>query len=201
MSINLEKNSIRTIIKREKLQICVVCYGGCSSNTLINTLTKNNYICKTSIWDKILCHCPDVIDVDIPIIYIYRNPIHAFLSMKRRNKNEINQKKLSNYTSTQISDETLLKLMIKQFYTWTSKKSTNILIIKYEELFLPEIKYKLHVFLNNYNLKHFPIEYKPPYINDNIVNNLQVDQYELFEKYKQDIDYINNFDVNNMVND
>ena len=121
--------------------------------------------------------------------------------MKRRNKNEINQKKLSNYTSTQISDETLLKLMIKQFYTWTSKKSTNILIIKYEELFLPEIKYKLHVFLNNYNLKHFPIEYKPPYINDNIVNNLQVDHYELFEKYKQDIDYINNFDVNNMFND
>lgn len=196
MSINLEKNNLRTIIKREKLQICVVCYGGCSSNTLVNSLIKNNYICKTSIWDKILCHCPDVIDVDIPIIYIYRNPINAFLSMKRRNKNEINQKKLSNYTSTKISDETLLELMIKQFYTWTSKKSKNILIVKYEELFLPEIKDKLQVFLNNYNLKHFPIDYIPPCINKNFIDNLPLEQLELFDKYKQDIDYINNFDVN-----
>ena len=42
MSINLEKNSIRTIIKHEKLQICVVCYGGCSSNTLITPFLISN---------------------------------------------------------------------------------------------------------------------------------------------------------------
>ena len=119
------------------LQVCVISYGGCGSNAFVDALIKNNYKCRTPIWSKILCHCPEPIDIPVPIIYLYRNPIHAFLSMKRRNKDfwDVNQRKLSNNTKIELSDENLLKLMIQQFYKWINCKITNLLIIKYEELF------------------------------------------------------------------
>ena len=38
------------------------------------------YNCKIELWHKILCHCPKYIPVNIPVIYIYDNPIKSFLS-------------------------------------------------------------------------------------------------------------------------
>ena len=194
-------NNILNKVKNEKMDICVICYGGSSSNTLVDTLIKNNYICRTLTWRKILCHCPEIININIPIIYIYRDPILAFLSMKRRGKGwwDTNQKKLSNNSNVKLSDENLLKLMIKQFKMWTNykinNKTANICIIKYEELFLDTINEKLKFFLNNNNLKYFPITYIKPKTNNNLTNTDKL----LFEKYKLDIDYINNFNINKYI--
>lgn len=69
---NLEdSNEINNIIKSEGLEICVVSYGGCGCNELVDILEKNGYKCRTLIWDNLLCHCPEPINIDIPIIYIY----------------------------------------------------------------------------------------------------------------------------------
>ena len=93
---NLE--NVSEIILKEGLQILVISYGGSGTNTLVNTLQKSNYKCISDIWSKLLCHCPKYIDCDVPIIYIYDNPIKSFLSMKRRGTGiyDVNQRKLSN---------------------------------------------------------------------------------------------------------
>lgn len=77
-------SNINSIIMKEGLDLLIVSYGGCCSNKLTNQLEKNGYNCKTKIWHKILCHCPKYIEIDIPIIYIYDNPIKSFMSMKNR---------------------------------------------------------------------------------------------------------------------
>tara|TARA_B110000967_G_C18802825_1_gene519418 strand:+ start:71 stop:628 length:558 start_codon:yes stop_codon:yes gene_type:complete len=184
MICNLE--NVSEIIKKEGLEILIVSYGGCCSNSLTDALEKEGYKCTTQIWKNILCHCPKYINCDIPIIYIYNNPIYSFSSMKRRNNGfwDTNQRKLSNNQNINLSDENLLKLMIKQFHNWTDVKRDNVLIIKSNELFKDEIVTKLNSFLNTY-LKHFPLKYIKPktYIN-------KEDIY-LFEKYKDEIDKIN----------
>jgi hypothetical protein len=192
--MRFDLSNINEIVRNEKMDICVICYGGCASNTLVNMLEQNGYKCKTRTWDIILCHCPEYIELDIPIIYLYNDPIHSLLSMKRRNKNIINQKKLSNKLRLSVSsDEKLLSLMIKQFYTWTKIYNDNnkLLIIKTSDLFKDNIKDKLSIFLNNSNLSGFPIRYKKPLTDINI----NVDNHNLFIKYKDDINYINNYNT------
>ena len=186
---NLE--NVSEIILKEGLEILVVSYGGSCTNILVYTLQKSNYKCSSDIWAKLLCHCPKYIDCDVPIIYIYDNPIKSFLSMKRRGTGiyDVNQRKLSNNNNTIISDENLLKLMIKQFHEWTYIKRDNVLIINTSELFKCEIVNKLNKFLNT-NIKHFPIKYVKPQTN---INNVDPDIKLLFEKYKDEIDIINNF--------
>ena len=124
--------NIKNIIDTENLEVCVISYGGSCSNLLVNNLEKNNIICQTPIWHKILCHSPYLLDTDIPIIYIYDNPIKSFFSMKNRGEGwwDVNQRKLSNNNNIELSDENLLELMIKQFQTWTTCKKDNLLIIK-----------------------------------------------------------------------
>ena len=58
MICNLETKNINSLIKSEHLDICIVCYDGCCSGSLIKTLEKNGYKCMTNIEAKILCHCP-----------------------------------------------------------------------------------------------------------------------------------------------
>ena len=98
-------NHINDIIKSENLDVLVVSYGGCCTNTLVDYLEKNNFNCKTEIWSKILCHCPYY---DIPIIYIYDNPIKSFLSMKNRGEGfwDINQQKMSNDKNVVLTTNT-----------------------------------------------------------------------------------------------
>ena len=126
------KDNINNMILKKKLNLLVVSYGGSASNILVKYLEKNNYKIRTKRWKKILCHCPEYIKVDIPVIYIYDNPIKSFLSMKKRGEGfwDINQQKLSNDENTVLSDENLLKLMINQFSGWTNIRNNNVLIIK-----------------------------------------------------------------------
>ncbi len=186
-------NNIKNIVQTEKLNISVICYGGCCSNKLSDIFEQNNYKSRSPIWVSILGHCPQYVDIDIPIIYLYDNPIKSYLSMKRRRVNEINQYKLSNNKNIKPSDEYLLQLMIKQFHSFTDQPRKNVLIVKSEELFQPEICDKLKQFLNNPNLNHFPIEYIPGRTNMNAISEADA---ALFLKYKTYIDYINNWQPN-----
>lgn len=184
-------DNINKIIQKEKLELCVICYGGCCSNHVVKILQQQKYNCITPIWRKILCHCPKYIDINIQIIYLYDNPIKSFLSMKRRGYGcwNVNQQKLSNNKDIKLSDENLLQLMIKQFYNFTDKKHENILIINVKELFVSNICDKLSNFLKN-KIEGFPLKYIEPKTK---IENMTESDKLLFEKYKSDIDYINNF--------
>ena len=187
-----ELSDIQNIIKNEGLDLLVVCYGGSCSNTLVQNLETNNYKCNTDVWSKILCHCPHYIEVDIPIIYIYDNPIKSFTSMKNRGEGiwDVNQRKMSNDNDVGLSDENLIKLMINQFNSWTNIKRDNVLVIKSCELFENNIVNKLENLLKK-EIYNFPILYKKP--KTNIENITTIETNELFEKYKLEIDKINNF--------
>jgi hypothetical protein len=182
-------NNINDIIKSEGLDVLVISYGGSCSNILVNYLEKNNLKCNTKIWRKILCHCPEYIECDIPIIYVYDNPIKSFLSMKNRGKGfwDTNQEKMSNDKNVVLSDKNLIELMINQFNNWTNIKRYNVCVIKSCELFENNIVDKLEFFLKK-KLDHFPI----PYVNPK-TNIESIESIELFEKYKLEIDRINNF--------
>lgn len=190
--------NIKDIVKKEGLNLLVVSYGGSISNTLVYEMEKNNYKCRTTTWEKILCHCPRYIDLDIPIIYIYDNPIKAFMSMKNRGNGywDVNQQKLSNNTNVPLSDENLMKLMINQFKSWADIKRSNVLVIKSSELFQHTIVSKLENFLKN-KINYFPIQYNNPKTNINSIFNEELNK--LFEKYKLKIDKINNFITTNLV--
>ena len=185
-------NKINNVIKKERLDILVVSYGGSCSNMLVNNLNKNGYKCKTNLWQKILCHCPTYIEVNIPIIYIYDNPIKSFLSQKKRGTGiwSLNQKKLSNNYNIELSDENLLKLIIKQFNNWTNLKRDNVLVIKSEELFKNEILTKLKKLLKK-DLSYFPIIYKTPKIHHDDIEKFK--STKLYEKYELEIKKINEF--------
>ena len=184
--------TVISVMTRENLNLLVVCFGGCCSNSFVNILEKNGYNIMTPIYEKILCHCPKYIVCDIPIIYLYENPIKALISMKNRGDGiwDVNQKKLSNNKNIPLSDEILLKLMIEQFNNWTNTERDNVLIIKSNELFEDNITNKLELFLNK-KIVGMPIKYITPKTNlDNIIDDKLI---ELFEKYKTEIYNINNF--------
>ncbi len=188
-------NELNETVKKEKLDLAVVCFGGCCSNTLNDILEKNGYKVKSKVFDKILCHCPTPVKLDIPIIYLYRDPRESLLSMKRRGKGywDVNQRKLSNSKKVNYSDGNLLKLMIDQFYKWTSYKDNKMIIIKYEELFEESVVEKLKIFLNNDELTNLPVPYKEPHTNQNILETIDDNLKNLFNRYSTQINYINNY--------
>ena len=186
---NLDKINY-DIRKQVGLDILVISYGGSCSNALVNQLEKNGYKCKTQLWDKILCHCPTYIDVNIPVLYIYDNPIKSFLSQKRRSCYHVNQKKLSNNSNIKSSDENLLKLMIEQFNSWTNVKRDKVFLIKSNELFEDGIVNKLEKILKN-KISHFPLKYKPPHVTDKNIEDFKLT--ELFKKHKLELEKIINF--------
>ena len=157
----LDLNNIKDVVTKEGLEVLVVSYGGSASNTLVNQLQKEGYICRTVSWCNLLCHCPKYVDIDIPIIYIYDNIIKSFLSMKNRGIGiwDVNQRKLSNNLNEVLSDENLIKL-------------ENLL---------------------KRNMNHFPILYKSPKTHNENINKYIHDKIELFNKYKLEIEMINNF--------
>ena len=188
-------NKINDQIEKEKLEICIISYGGSCSNQLADVLEQNGYKCRTPIYHNLLCHCPKYVKMNIKTIYIYDNPIKSFISMKRRGPGfwDVNQRKLSNNLNVTLSDENLLKLMIKQFNSWTNIKDDNVLIIKSEELFEEKIVNKLENFLQK-KLINFPIKFIEPKSN---IKSVDVNLYILFKKYKKKIEKINNFIPNN----
>jgi hypothetical protein len=184
--------TVSTVIKNENLNLLVVCFGGCCSNAFVSVLEKNGYNIMTPIYYNILCHCPQYIECNIQIIYLYDNPIKSVLSMKNRGNGiwDVNQQKLSNNKNIPLSDENLLKLMISQFNNWTNTERDNVLIIKSNELFEDDITTKLELFLNK-KIVGMPMTYITPKTNlNNIIDDKLI---ELFEKYKTEIYNINNF--------
>jgi hypothetical protein len=190
MIYNLE--NIQHVIKNEGLELLVVSYGGSCTNIVVDLLEKNGYKCYTDIWHTFLCHCPVYVERDIPMIYIYDNPIKAFLSMKNRNTGywDVNQQKMTNNYNVKLSDENLLRCMINQFINWTSIKRDNILIIKSSEIFENLIVDKLERFLNK-KVNHFPVEYIEPKKSLENISDKKI--VKLFIKYKHYIDKINKF--------
>ena len=104
MICNLD--DINNIIKIEGIDLMVISYGGCATNTLIDALEKNNYKIRTQTYNDILCHCPHYIEINIPIIYIYDNPLKSFVSIVKRNKGvwDLNQQKMSNNKNVDLSN-------------------------------------------------------------------------------------------------
>ena len=191
---DFKKPNIYRIIEEQNMDICVISYGGSATNKLVNILDKkNNYNCRTKIWKHILCHCPKYLELDIPIIFVYDDPRKSLLSIKRRN---IVYTKviplLANNTNVEKNDEKLLQLMIQQFDRWAYQKNKNILVIKTNELFDKNIKNKLEKFLGK-ELTGFPIKYIEPQTK---INDISEEHKQLFNKYKHDIDRINNFNPN-----
>lgn len=181
MILNLK--DICDVVHKEGMEVCVISYGGSCSNQLVDVLEKNHYTCRTPSWNKLLCHCPERIELDIPIIYIYNDMRKSFLSMKRRGPNyfDMNQKKLSNNSETIISSENLIQLMIKQKHVWTDNYDPNVLVIHTQEIFTPEFENKIKVFLKNDNLKYFPIPFVKP---STKYNNITPEDNALFRKYQ-----------------
>ena len=188
-------NTIPTAVNQEGLEVLVISYGGCNSNTLVTYLELEGIICKTPIWRKLLCHCPTYINCNIPVIYVYDDPKKSFLSMKRRGKGyyDTNQQKLSNDKNCKISDENLLELMIKQFHDFTCTKRENVLIINSKELYKEGVVTKLKKLLN-LNVKHFPVKWIEPRTS---LHNIKKKTQQLFQKYKKEINKINDFEYNN----
>ena len=171
------------------LNLCVVSFGGSASNTLVNALHENGFNTKNKIWEKILCHCPEYVNLGIPIIYLYTDPRSAFMSMKRRGSGiwDVNQKKLSNNNNVKLSDDNLLQLMIKQFDSWTGTKRNDVLILHTNELFQPDIVDKLEKFLNK-KVKGFPLQFKNPKTDYSKCTYF----VDLFERHKDGIERVNN---------
>lgn len=184
-------NNIKATIQEEGLQILIVSYGGSCTNTLLSALTNNGYTCLTKTYRDILCHCPHYIEIDIPIIYIYDNPIKSLLSMKRRGIPcwGSNQQKMRNNLDVELSDEHLLKCMIHQFHSFTETQRENVFVIKSCELFEESIVKKLEHFLQK-QLVGFPITFVKPATD--ITNITDTELRTLFEKYSSEIDAINN---------
>ena len=122
----------------------------------------------------------------MPIIYIYDNIIKAYLSIKRRGFHHWSfvQQRLSNDENTTLSDENLLKLMIKQYGVWSNVNNPNVMIIKSSELFKPAILDKLQAFLKR-DLKGFPMRYIRPMTDPTRIG--YCDKI-LFERYAVKID-------------
>jgi hypothetical protein len=185
-------NNLAFDLYLQRQELCVISYGGSCSNALVDVLEKNGYRIRTDLWRDILCHCPVYFDMNIPVIYIYDNPIKSFLSMKRRGNNYwgTNQEKLSNNEKIEYSDENLLKLMIRQFKLWTKRKSKNLLVLKSDELFNPNVSNKIKKFLKNMFISDLPLKYKKSKTD---ISEMLDEERELFSKYKEDIDIINNY--------
>jgi capsid portal protein len=79
--------------------------------------------------------------------------------------------------------------MINQFNNWTNIKRDNVCIIKSYELFENNIVDKLENFLEK-KIDHFPISYNNPKTSIESIESIEI--VELFEKYKLEIDRINN---------
>ena len=172
-------------VDSNELDIMVVSYGGSGSNTLTDYLCSLDFTCKSPTWHRILCHFPEPLaGFQTKRVYIYDDPRRAFMSQRRRMCANTNQRKLSNNNRIILSDENLLRLMIRQFMAWTRNQDENILIISKRDFFSEKRK-KLFDFLN-ISPETYPA-WKQPHEYD-------FNEYrELFAKYRKAINYINSY--------
>jgi hypothetical protein len=155
-----DKETLERLVYEQKLDVLVVSFGGCCSNALVDVLEKNGFKCRSAIWKKILCHSPMFLDLEIPTIYIYGDPIESYMSMKRRGDGFwlANQKKMSNGRIKRGNGGNLLDLMRTQFDIFTSQSSKKVLVVDKNSLFSNEqgLKTLLHGFLGS-EVKFLPV--------------------------------------------
>lgn len=196
-------DDLEKAVKRENLQVAIVSFGGSGSNGLAEFYQSKGINTRARCWQNLLCHCPEPIKMDIPVIYVYNEDARdAFCSQRRRRRNlagpgskenwkgiwKDNQKKLSNGSVSNFSDETLLSLMIQQFKNWAKvADQENVLFITFQELFTDAGKDKLNSHIKR-DFKDYPKwgdREKHVYKFD--------DDKELFGKFKDDLEFIKNF--------
>lgn len=194
-----KKNNIVKAVKEQGLDVWIASYGGSCSNTLVNVLQENNLKCKCDIWGDALCHAPVYVNLPIKTIYVYNDIRIALMSMYRRGPRiaHVNQKKLSNNMKYRdYSEENLLKLMISQFKNWIKHKdNSNIMFLKTEDLFKIDTKKRIEDFINVGSIEGLPIKYKKPSTSMDGISDIYI---ELFEKYKDDIEFVNSFNINSV---
>lgn len=140
-------------LKWERLEVGVVSYGGCGSNTLAKYLHKNGVRVYSPTWHNQVCHYPEPLGFNgfTKFIYIHRNLKDAFISQYRRGKGywDTNQHKLSPVSLNQpLSDRNLLCLMVGQYNRWSAKRhEPHILFLNFEDLFSKELPKILSEFL------------------------------------------------------
>ncbi len=201
--INQEKyiEIMKKILKRSKLDVWICSYGGSGTNMLANYLQKQGLKTKNYLWSKKLVHNPIPIDLGVPMIYIYDDPRKSLFSEKSRkniyycnilklsnNYFDVKKKKISKkIQNVRFNDDFLLRLMIRQFKSWSSTHlKDKIFFISLQDFFKDETKEKLQTFLGR-TLTNYPV-YRPSKKKYNFSN-----KSKLFEKYKNDIEFINNY--------
>jgi len=188
----IKLHDLPNTIKREKLDVAVVSFGGSGSNTLVEFLQAKGLNTRARCWQKLVCHCPEPIDTDIPMIYMYNKDARdAFCSQRRRMSVcwKDNQKKLSNGNCSSFSDENLLRLMIKQFKAWTQPpRKENLLFLTFQEFFTDAGRDKINKFLNK-NYTGWPNWGD----REKHVYDFDKDK-ELFDTFKDDLEYIKHFE-------
>jgi hypothetical protein len=145
-------------------------------------------------WQKLICHCPEPIDLDIPIIYMYNQDARdAFCSQRRRMSVcwKDNQRKLSNGNVPRFSDENLISLMMQQFKKWTTvAHKKNVMFLTFQEFFTDAGRDKINKFL-----KKDYTGYPNWGDREKHVYNFDDDKV-LFDKFKDDFELVKNFDPN-----
>lgn len=185
--VNLKSKKVLKQIEKE-LDVIIISYGGSCSNTLVDMLEENKIRCRSELWDKILCHCPIIPDVSLPIIYIFDHPVKAFRSMKARGTGfwDVNQRKLTNNKYADLSDFNLMTAMLAQFSNFSENiEEKNLLMFPTHLLFEKQGKEKLEKFLQRKELKQFPVTYIPPKS-----SSLDID---FFLAFSEDIKKVNSF--------
>ena len=189
---------IKKILNEQKLEVLVISYGGSCSEALQRALTNSNINSIIPLhaeghveWEHAV-HLPFYYKMNIPIIYVYDDIRKAFLSQKNRGKGwyDINQQKLANSKHQVSDDSTFLKLMNRQFNSFTNKYRPDVLILKSSDLFLHSVQMKISRFLGK-KITTLPMKWIPPKTKNDDFE--KPENKVLFSKHQEIIDNINNF--------
>jgi hypothetical protein len=175
---------IKKSIQLEKLDCCIISFGGCGTHYLANNLKNKKLNIRTNIWINYLCHYSNVIELPIPIIYLYRDIREAFISQLRNNFANKNYKMLNTISKRKYSDENFFIAMYEQFEKFIL--ADNIYKIEYNELFNKDKMTNLYQFLKIKDYSFKSLFSEPKTFNFNNYQNI-------FDKHKDKIDYVNYF--------
>lgn len=180
------------LMKRQNTNLAIVSYGGSCSNALANALRACRWRVHTKIWDQIVCHCPQYLDFGVPVIYVFEDPVRAFLSQNRRELLLMNQHKLTNSTTEDLDPETMFRSMFQQFRDFVRHGKDKVFFLRSSQLFLPETRPALEAFLKCRPLRTLPLQFRAPKTEtDKVPSRFEA----LFAKFRNEIDFVRNFDL------
>lgn len=178
------ENYIKKSVQLEQLDCCIISFGGCGTHYLVNHLEKKKLKIKTNIWSNYLCHYSNLIELPIPIIYLYRDIRKAFISQLRNNFANKNYEMLNTISKRKYSDEHFFIAMYEQFEKFIT--ADNIYKIEYNELFSKDKMTNLYQFLKIKNDSFESLFIQPKTFKFNNYQNI-------FDKHQDKINYVNSF--------